>query len=260
MSKRPIEFPLLRPIPGRTPIHRLWAGSKLVAVIGFGIALSINPKWPAIAVIAGTVLVAIVAARIPRGAWPRLPRIFLLVLLVGALLTLRAGGSPVVHLGSIGIGLGGLDAWCRFISIPIVLLASGALLTWTTPLGEIAPALSILFRPLAWLRLPVDTWAAGIALSLRCLPTLIDEMRTLLAARRLRPAPAHRTFKQRFAEPHDLLVASMVVSLRRADDIGRAIEARGGLGTVADSNTRPAARDAVALAVALAAVVAAMLL
>jgi energy-coupling factor transport system permease protein len=120
--------------------------------------------------------------------------------------------------------------------------------------------LSVLFRPLAWLRLPVDTWAAGTALSLRCLPTLIDEMRTLLAARRLRPAPAHRSLRQRFAEPHDLLVASLVVSLRRAGDVGRAIEARGGLGTVADSSSRPGRRDAMALTLALAAVVVALLL
>jgi energy-coupling factor transport system permease protein len=255
-----VEFPLLRPIPGATPIHRLWAGTKLAAVIGFGIALSINPRWPAIGIVAAVVLASIFVARIPGGAWPRLPRILVVVLVIGAALTLRAGGSPVVHIGSVGIGLGGIDAWCRFISIPVVLLASGALLTWTTPLGEIAPALTILFRPLAWLRLPVDTWAAGIALSLRCLPTLIDEIRTLLAARRLRPAPAHRTLKQRFAEPHDLLVASLVVSLRRAGDVGRAIEARGGLGTVADSSSRPARRDAVALVVALAAVVFALLL
>lgn len=260
MSRRPLEFPLLRPIPGTTPVHKLWAGTKLLAVIGFGAALSINPQWPAIGIVAAAVLAGIVVARIPGGAWPRLPRIFLLVLLVGALLTLRAGGSPVLRVGSIGIGLGGLDAWCRFISIPIVLLASGALLTWTTPLGEIAPALSVLFRPLAWLRLPVDTWAAGIALSLRCLPTLIDEMRTLLAARRLRPVPAHRSLRERFAEPHDLLVASLVVSLRRATDIGQAIEARGGLGTVADSTSRPARRDAATLVVVVAVVVAALLL
>ncbi len=70
--------------------------------------------------------------------------------------------------------------------LAVVLVTSGALIGWTTPLGEVAPALSRLGRPLRWLRLPVDEWVIAIALAIRCLPLLIDEIRILGAARRLR--------------------------------------------------------------------------
>lgn len=255
---RPIELPWLRPIPGDTPIHRLWAGTKLVAVIGFGVALSINPTWAAIGIVSAVVAAAIAVARIPRGARPRLPRLLWLLFLVGALLALRGGGSPSVHVGSVTVELGGLDAWCRVLAIPVVLLAAGALLTWTTPLGEIAPALSVLFGPLRHLRVPVDTWAAGVALSLRCFPTLVDEMRTLMAARRLRPRPSGRGWRHHLAAPHDLLSAALLVSFRRAADLGLAIEARGGLGTIADSPTGPRRRDVVAIAMLVAVTAAAI--
>ena len=67
-----------------------------------------------------------------------------------------------------------------------MLVVSAALVGWTTQLGAVAPALARLARPLRVLRLPVDEWIVAIALALRCLPLLIDEMRTLAAARRLR--------------------------------------------------------------------------
>ncbi|HVX19573.1 MAG TPA: energy-coupling factor transporter transmembrane protein EcfT [Acidimicrobiales bacterium] len=255
---RPIELPWLRPIPGDTPIHRLWAGTKLLAVIGFGLALSINPTWAAIGIVTAVVVVAIGIARIPRGARPRLPRLLWLLFLVGALLALKGGGSPSVHAGSLTIELGGLDAWCRVLAIPVVLLAAGAMLTWTTPLGEIAPALSVLFGPLRRLRVPVDTWAAGVALSLRCFPTLVDEMRTLIAARRLRPKPAGVSWRHRLAGPHDLLSAALLVSFRRAADIGLAIEARGGTGTIADAPSGPRPRDAIVIVLLVAVTAAAI--
>lgn len=251
-----VELPWLRPIPGDTVVHRLWAGTKLVAVIAFGAALSINPSWPAIGVVTLPVTVALLAARIPLGARPRLPAWFWLVLLVGALIGLRSGGPPIVHVGAVGFELGGVNTWARVTAIPVLLLAAAALLTWTTPLAELAPALAVLFSPLRLLRLPVDEWATTLALSLRCLPLLVDETRTLLAARRLRPARPGRTWRHRIGEPHDLLTAALVTALRRAEELGQAVEARGGIGAVADRPARPAWRDAVTI-VLIAAVTAA---
>jgi energy-coupling factor transport system permease protein len=51
------------------------------------------------------------------------------------------------------------------------------------------------------------------------------------------------------AEARDLLLASLTVSLRRAHELGEAIEARGGFGLVSDTRSRPRVADAVALLV-----------
>jgi energy-coupling factor transport system permease protein len=122
-----------------------------------------------------------------------------------------------------------------------VLLTSGALIGWTTPLGDVAPALARLGRPLRWLRLPVDEWVVAIALAIRCLPLLIDEIRVLNAVRRLRTRDDDTTgespraiVRSVFVEIHDLMATAIVVSIRRARDLADAIEARGGLGAAGD--------------------------
>jgi energy-coupling factor transport system permease protein len=122
--------------------------------------------------------------------------------------------------------------------------------------AEIAPAVAKLGRPLRRLRVPVDDWAVALALALRAFPMLIDEFRILFAARRLRPReeatyrPARR--HRWSAELVDLLAAAITVALRRADEMGDAITARGGAGQISTLPSRPKWPDAVAFAIVLA--------
>jgi energy-coupling factor transporter transmembrane protein EcfT len=262
VSRRPSELHLLRLVPGNTPVHRLWAGTKLLAVAALGVVLSLQPTWPAIAVAGGFVMVSLVLAGIPRGAAPRLPRWFVFGLALGAVLTLRSAQTPTAKVLGITVSLGGVDEWARLTLLAVVILVAAALVSWTTPLSEVAPALARLGAPLRWLRVPVDEWATTVALSIRCLPLLIDEVRTLAAARRLRQhddpegGPRWRRWAR---EPQDLLVTALVVSLRRAHDLADAIEGRGGFGLVSDSPSRPGRRDAVALVVVAGVAAAALL-
>ena len=48
---------LLRPVPGRTVIHDLWAGTKLIVVAGIGVLLTFYPGWVPIGVVAALILV-----------------------------------------------------------------------------------------------------------------------------------------------------------------------------------------------------------
>jgi energy-coupling factor transporter transmembrane protein EcfT len=250
--RRSTELTLLRPVPGNSHVHRLWAGTKLLAVAAISLVLSIRPVWPAIGVMGGFVLASLVLAHIPPGAAPRLPRWFFIALVIGAALTLRSTKPPVIHLWGMSLSMGGLNEWGRYTVLAIVVLAAAALVSWTTPLAEVAPALARLGTPLRWVRLPVDEWAIAAALSIRCLPLLTDEIRTLAAARRLRarePEPGVRQPRRALAEARDLLLASLTVSLRRAHELGEAIEARGGFGLVSDTRSCPRVADAVALLV-----------
>ncbi len=67
------------------------------------------------------------------------------------------------------------------------MLGLGAMVSWTTNIAEIAPAVATLCRPLRLVRIPVDEWAVSVSLALRAFPMLIEEFRVLYAARRLRP-------------------------------------------------------------------------
>ncbi|KLI08860.1 hypothetical protein ACT17_01010 [Mycolicibacterium conceptionense] len=246
---------LLRPVPGDTVIHRLWAGTKLLAVAGIGVLLTFYPGWVPIMFVAVLVLVTARLARIPRGVLPSIPFFLWILLVIGGALAALAGGSPFVDIGSVQLGLGGLLNFLRITALSIVLLGLGALVSWTTNVADIAPAVATLGRPLRVLRVPVHDWAVTVALALRAFPMLIDEFRTLYAAHRLRPVEPAETFrarrKQRVANLIDLLAAAVTVALRRGDEMGDAITARGGAGQISAAPSRPRRRDWIAFAVLL---------
>src|SRR5829696_1320947 len=252
-SRQRAPVVLLRPVPGDTVIHRLWAGTKLIAVAGIGVLLTFYPGWVPIGVVAALILTTARLAHIPRGALPSIPRWLWILLFIGGATATFAGGSPVIDLGSVQLALGGLLSFLRITAISIVLLGLGAMVSWTTNVAEIAPAVATLGRPLRWLRIPVDDWAVALALALRAFPMLIDEFRVLYAARRLRPKQVpttRRARRKRWAlEIVDLLAAGITVALRRADEVGDAITARGGAGQISAAPSRPKRADWIALSI-----------
>ena len=235
--RREAELTFLRFVPGDSVVHRMWAGTKLIVAAELALAASIAPNWVTLGVLAAVVAIGLLVARIPLGAFPRLPRAFYGLLLLGLFINALATTKPVIYLGPLPISLGALSDAVRLLALAIVLVLSAALVGWTTRLGAVAPALSRLARPLRVLRLPVDEWIVAIALALRCLPLLVDEMRTLAAARRLRHRSSDDQHKARrsLVELHDLVSTSIIVSLRRAHDLADAITARGGIAAISNS-------------------------
>jgi energy-coupling factor transport system permease protein len=211
---------LMRELPGRSVIHRLWAGTKLICLVLLVLDCVLLPGWASTLMGSALVLGTGYLARVPRSALPRLPTwvwIFMLAMAV------------VAYAGH------GLSVYLQTSLLIFVMLGAGALISWTTPTGQIAPAFAILGAPLKKLRVPVDEWAVTIALCMRSLPLLLDECRVLFAARRLRPQPRDRfrlrpaTLPLLWIELIDILTATMAVCTRRAAELGQAITARGGV-------------------------------
>jgi energy-coupling factor transport system permease protein len=254
-QSRPIV--LLIPVPGSSAIHNLWAGTKLLVVFGFSVLLTFYPGWVTIGMTAALVAAAAWIARIPRGALPSIPRWLWILLAFGAFTAALSGGDPNIPVGGLEVGLGGLLHFLRISALSIVLLALGAMVSWTTNVADIGPAVATLGRPFRMFRIPVDEWAVALALALRAFPMLIDEFQVLYAARRLRPKripKSRKARRQRHArELIDLLAAAITVTLRRADEMGDAITARGGTGQISAKPARPKLGDWVALGITLGA-------
>ncbi|MFT3716430.1 MAG: energy-coupling factor transporter transmembrane protein EcfT [Gordonia sp. (in: high G+C Gram-positive bacteria)] len=228
--------PQLRQIPGDSVAHRLWAGTKLLIVLVLGIMTWVLPSWPSLILVAVYVLVFLLLAKVPLGAIPRPPWWFWLLIGIGAAVNGFSGGVD------------GVVVFLRATALGLLALAMSIIVVWTTAMAEIAPALARLMAPLKLLRLPVDEWAVTIALSLRGLPMLMDEMRMLRASFRLRPR-GRADSGHPSAEPTviDLVVAAMSSAMRRAAEMGEAITARGGTGRLTAYPSRPGRADAVAL-------------
>ena len=258
--RRPVV--LLRPVPGRSVIHELWAGTKLLVAFGVSVLLTLYPGWVTIGLVAALVAAGAWLAHIPRGVLPSLPRWLPILLVIVGITATLAGGSPQIQVGTVTLGLGGLLDFVRFAALSVVLLGMGALVSWTTNVAEIAPAVATLGRRLRPLRIPVDDWSVALALALRTFPMLIDEFRVLYAARRLRlpsiPRARGSSLRQLATDAVDLIVAVITVTLRRADEMGDAITARGGTGQISAAPSQPKQADWVALSIASAVCVAAL--
>ena len=251
---------LLRQVELDTPVHRLWAGTKLLAVAAVSLTASYRPTWAALGLVAALLVGTFLLARLPITTLPRVPWWFWAALAFGGVLTLVAGGRPLIQIAGARIGVGGLESYLLFVLFSFELVGAAALVGWTTSLGDVAPSVSVLLRPLRWLRLPVDEWAVAIALCIRCLPLLIEEARVLFAVRRLRPRPRGRRDVRRIgSEVFELLVTALSVSLRRAAEMAEAMTARGGPRAVTARVPGPRLADAVALAVVVAVCVGAWL-
>lgn len=228
---------LLRRVPVASPVHNLWAGTKMIAAFLISLLLMILPSWPILGIMIVFLIAIGLVARLPLGVLPRLPLLFWLLIALGALINVPVGGAAVLR-------------YAQVVVFGLILVAASMLIAWTTPMSEIAPALATLGRPLRRLRVPVDELAVVVALTLRGLPLLLEEIRILRAARRLRPKPdlLHRT-----TDPViDILTAAMAVSTRRAGELGEAITARGGTGQLTARPASPGRNDALALAVVVA--------
>ncbi|MFD4432292.1 energy-coupling factor transporter transmembrane component T family protein [Nocardia sp. NPDC058497] len=230
---------LLREVPVDSVVHRLWAGTKMIAAFLISLLLMFLPMWPVLGVIVAFLMVIWVLARLPLGALPRLPWWFWGLVVLGGLINAPIGMKAVL-------------GYTQVLVFGMVLVAASFLIAYTTPMGEVAPALAKLGAPLRKLRLPVDEWAVVVALTLRGLPLLLDEIRVLRAARKLRPKD---NLLHRAADNYpliDILTACMAVSTRRAGELGEAITARGGTGMLTAHPSSPTSRDAIAIGVVVA--------
>ena len=240
---------ILREVPRDTPVHRLWAGTKLICVAALGLSLSLVASWAAIGIVAALVVAVAALARVPATALPRLRPWFWALLIGAALLSVPSGGAPELSIGGATLGLGAVLIYVRLTVLAAVIIIAALLLGATTALGDIAPAVARLGAPLRAVRIPVDEFAVTVALCVRAFPLLADDFRVLAAARRLRREQRRRTWTEVNVEVVDLMVTGLTVSMRRSAELGEAITARGGTGRLAADPGRPRPRDLVAFVV-----------
>lgn len=251
MSGRPNQMlsTVLRVLPGPSPVRGMWAGSKLLALGLVASAAVVSPGRGTVIALVAVVLAALLGARVPLSVVPRPPIWLWVVLLIGA-------GASVVG--------GGLDLYVRTTLITVALIALGLVVTWTTPAEELAPALAALLRPLGRVGLPTSTWASTIALSVRALPLIGEDLQTILAVRRLRrptdrPAISlPRRMRSLTSDGVDLAIAAVAVAARRGRDVGIAVAARGGVAAVRPQTPHLGSADLLCFVVTLTEVTAAL--
>lgn len=115
-----------------------------------------------------------------------------------------------------------------FLSLFFVLYPCSLLLTMTTSPIALIEGLTMLMKPLRWLRLPVDDFALMLLIALRFIPTLFEEIEQLMKAQAARGASfSSGTLHERVQSVLALFVTFLRNTLRRASDLAIALDARG---------------------------------
>jgi energy-coupling factor transport system permease protein len=226
----------LRHVETSSPVHRLRADTKIACLVVFAMALAFNPVWEVIGIGWAAAAVIFVLARLPTAVLAPPPPLFFYVVFFGSVFSLLSGGDPDVA----GVGLGGLVDFAQFVTLSVLLVVLAALLVWTTTVSEVGLGLGSLLRPLRLVRLPSDEIATVVALAVRSLPMIRDEIGVVADARRARPPQANggKGIRAQLVEAVDFGATVVVGAHRRSREMARALVSRGSL-TSPDVLDRP---------------------
>ncbi len=120
-----------------------------------------------------------------------------------------------------------LRAGFIFLRIANVIILT-SLLTFTTMTTDLNYGIESLLKPLKIVKVPVDMIAMMLSLTLRYIPTLLIETEKIMKAQASRGVDfKESTFKEKISQIISLLIPVFVISFKRSEDLGNAMEVRG---------------------------------
>jgi energy-coupling factor transport system permease protein len=134
-----------------------------------------------------------------------------------------------------------------FLRIFALITATGIFLTYTTTPMDLTDALESLLSPLKKLHVPVHVFAMMMSITLRFIPTLMEETEKIMAAQKARGVDfSTGSLLSRARALIPILVPLVVSAFRRADELATAMECRcyhGGDGRTRMTQLRYKGRD-----------------
>ncbi len=226
-------------LPTGSLVHSLDPRAKLLVVLLLIIVVIVSNSLIGLSLLLLAVLAGLAVARIPlrfalAGLRPMLPFLILLALLqVFAIPQYSIGATVIWHRGILTITDRSLLAGILLIARFSIMALGLSLFSFSTTTTELTHGIEHLVRPLQTLRLPAHEFALVVNIAIRFLPILAEETERLMKAQASRGADfgrGRRNFVQRTRLLLPLLVPLFLVSLRRADQLIEAMEARCYLG------------------------------
>ena len=242
-----------RYIPGNSIVHRLDPRSKLVAMILLIMIVfwANNPITNVILFVATGIFVAL--SEVPLSFFIKgLKSMFFLITFTTLFqLFFISGGQVLFEMGFIKITTQGIEQagiiFCRFVLI----IFFSTLLTLTTMPLSLATAVESLLGPLKRFKVPVHEIGLMLSMSLRFVPTLMDDTIRIMNAQKARGVDfGEGSIIQKVKAMIPILIPLFATSLKRADSLATAMEARGYQGGVGRSQYRQLSwmrKDSIAL-------------
>lgn len=221
-------LPLGRYVPVSSPVHRLDPRVKLLATLGYVVALFLVAGWAGLGLLAAGLAAVAVGTRVPPGLlWRALRPLLILVAFTIVFQAFGYPGEPVLELGPLTVTREGILQGAFFGSRLVLLLMASALLTFSTTAVGLTDAVEWALRPLGRLGLNSHELALMMTIALRFIPTLLEEFGDLVRAQRARGVELTGRNPGRLVRALlPLAVPLFVIGFRRADDLAIAMTSR----------------------------------
>lgn len=216
-------------VPTNSRFHSLDPRAKLLVVCWYVVLVFLATSlvenlW--LALILGMMMVI---TKVPfRMYWHGLkPMAWVIAFTVVVQLLFSSGGTTYWYWGPFHLTSGGIsDAGLVFARFTLVILASTVLTVATPPL-QLADAVESIMKPLKVIHVPVGQVSLMLSIAMRFIPTIFDEVETIMNAQRARGAKFDEgsLFKRskRFVS---VLIPLFVTSFQRAEELATAMDAR----------------------------------
>lgn len=217
-------------VPGHSPIHRLDPRSKLVLILIFIIVIFLANNWLTYALITAYTLIFVLLSQVSFRFIYRGLRPILLIILFTFLLNIFfiKTGTLLFHYGWLKVYSGGLIQGAFIVLRLMMIIMMTTMLTLTTTPIDITDGLESLLQPFKKMKLPVHEFALMMSISLRFIPTLMEETEKIMKAQTARGVEfSSGSIVNRVKAIIPLLVPLFVSAFKRAEDLALAMEARG---------------------------------
>ncbi len=222
------QFNLFRYVEGETVVHKADARPKVLGLTVLVFVFSFSPGWWGVGIVWLLAAALFGLARLPRQVLPKPPKLLLYAMAIAMFFGVVSGGDPVLNVGNLSVGFGGAIVQLRFLLVTLGLLLLAMLIGWTTPAADLPRAAAWIMAPLRWLRVPIDELVAALTLAVRALPLVADEFSTVTTLWRTRPKQSGlEGINGRIYEGIDVFATLTTASVRRATELGEALEYRG---------------------------------
>ena len=242
-----------RYIPGDSIIHRLDPRSKLLAMFLL-IVISFwanNPVTNLLLFVVTGIFISLSGVPLSFFIKGLRSMFFLIAFTTIFQLFFISSGQVLWEIGFIKITSHGIEQagiiFCRFVLI----IFFSTLLTLTTMPLSLATAVESLLGPLKRFKVPVHEIGLMLSMSLRFVPTLMDDTIRIMNAQKARGVDfGEGSIIQKVKAMIPILIPLFATSLKRADSLATAMEARGYQGGVGRSQYRQLSwmrKDSIAL-------------
>lgn len=215
--------------PAKSFVHNCDARLKILFLIGYIVAIFMASNFYALGACALVFVLIVAFSKVPFKSILRSVRAVLFIFLFTALLNLffHSGEKVLWQWWIITITKEAVYFTVFFAVRLFLLVMTSTLLTLTTTPVSLTDAIESLLTPLKWIKFPVHAVALIMSIALRFIPILTDETGRIMNAQKARGADFESggLFK-RIKAVIPILIPLLISALRRADELGDAMDAR----------------------------------